>query len=303
MPQFFLNKRLIILLVSLIFLVALIGFSLKERDGLTWPEQFLKDTTGFVQNIFYKPAHYVAGFFENVDQLKNTYEENKILRARLEEYTLLETQVQQLEKENSEFRELVGEVETLRDYDPTPATVIGRNPDQWREQIIINKGKQNGIEQNMAVITANGLIGKVKATTPFTSTVQLLSSLDPQNRISAYVQTDGETVFGLIEGWDEERGALLLKRIKHDMDIEEGQKVLTSGLGGIFPEGLFIGEVLEVVPDEYGLTKMAYVLPAADFYDIRQVMIVKRNMVSELDSFEVEEEVEEEEEDLEEEAE
>ncbi|MFE7063076.1 rod shape-determining protein MreC [Sutcliffiella sp. NPDC057660] len=293
MPQFFLNKRLIILLVSLIILVALIGFSLKERDQLTWPEQFVKDSTGFVQSIFYRPAHYVAGFFENVDYLKNTYEENKLLRARLEEYAMLETKAHKLEQENAEIREVIGELDSLRDYDPLPATVIGRNPDQWREQIIVNKGKQDGVEKDMAVITAGGLIGKVKHANPFTSSVQLLSSLDPKNRISAYIQGD-ESIFGLIEGYDDEKGALLLKRIPHQAEVKEGQTVLSSGLGGIFPEGLIIGEVTEVVPDEYGLTQMAYIKPAANFYDISQVMIVKRTLISG-DQEPVEESVEEEE--------
>lgn len=293
MPQFFLNKRLIILLVSLIFLVALIGFSLKERDDLTWPEQFVKDSTGFVQSIFYRPAHVVAGFFDNVGYLKDTYEENKLLRARLEEYALLETKVQKLEQENEEFREVIGELDSLSDYEPKPATVIGRNPDQWVEQITVNKGKQNGVEKDMAVITSGGLIGKIKQANAFTSTVQLLSSLDPKNRISAYIQGE-EDIFGLIEGYDEEKGALLLKRIPHQAEVKEGETVLSSGLGGVFPEGLMIGEVTEVVADEYGLTQMAYVKPAADFYDINHVMIVKRTLISGDEPVESEEEASEE---------
>ncbi|QFT90050.1 Cell shape-determining protein MreC precursor [Bacillus sp. THAF10] len=278
MPQFFLNKRLIILLVSLIILVALIGFSLRERDDLTWPEQFVKDSTGFVQSIFYRPAHFVAGFFDNVGYLKDTYEENKLLRARLEEYALLETKVQKLEKENEEFRELVGELDSLRDYEAKPATVIARNPDQWVEQVTVNKGKQNGVEKDMAVVTSAGLIGKVKQANAFTSTVQLLSSLDPKNRISAYIQGD-EEIFGLIEGYDQEKGALLLKRIPHQAEVKEGEKVLSSGLGGVFPQGLMIGEVIEVVADEYGLTQTAYVKPAADFYNISHVIIVERALI------------------------
>ena len=86
MPQFFLNKRLIILLVSIIVLVALIGISLKDRKSLSWPEQFIKDTVGVVERVFQKPANYVAGFFENVEDVKRTYEENKKLKAKLDIY-------------------------------------------------------------------------------------------------------------------------------------------------------------------------------------------------------------------------
>ena len=77
MPQFFMNKRLIILLVSIIILVALIGFSLSDRNKLTWPEQFVKDTTGWVQTLVSRPAHFVVGFVDNVKSLQDTYKENK----------------------------------------------------------------------------------------------------------------------------------------------------------------------------------------------------------------------------------
>jgi rod shape-determining protein MreC len=277
MPQFFLNKRLILLLVSIIFLVALIGFSLKDRKQLTWSEQFIKDTTGFVQFIFHKPAQLVAGFFENIQDIKNTYKENKLLKERLEEYVMLEAQVQTLKKENEELRAILKKKESLRDFIPIQATVIGRNPDRWQEIVIVNKGEQQGVKKDMAVITPEGLVGKVQHASQFTSTVQLLSALDQKNRISAYVQGK-ENVFGLIEGYDEKREALLLKQIPFDAKIEKKQKVLTSGLGGIFPKGLVIGEVMEVVPDEYGLTKVVYVKPAANFYDIDDVIIVKRKI-------------------------
>jgi len=277
MPKFFLNKRLIILLVSLMVLVALIGFSLKDRSELTWMEKFVKDTVVFMQSIVHKPAQLVAGFFENVNDLRHTYEENKRLKAHLEQYVLLQSEVESLKKENERLRELLDKKESLRDFVAIQATVVGRNPDRWEETLIVNKGSQHGVEKNMAVITPQGLIGKVRSVSPFSATVQLLSAKDRQNRISAFIQGD-ENVFGLIEGYDEEREALLLKRIPYDAKVEKGQRVFTSGLGGIFPKGLFIGEIEEVVADEYGLTQIAYIKPAANFYDIDDVIIVKRKI-------------------------
>ncbi|MCM3704432.1 MULTISPECIES: rod shape-determining protein MreC [Cytobacillus] len=276
MPQFFLNKRLIILLVSIIILVALIGFSLKDRENLTWPEQFLKDTTGFIQNAVSSPVNYVAGFFENVEDLQNTYKENKDLKTRLDELARLESEVQRLKKDNTELREILDKKDSLSEFEPKQATVIGRNPDRWHEMLIINKGKNAGIEPNMAVITSKGLIGKVKSSNTFTSTVQLLSSMDPTNRISAKIQAGENNFFGLIEGYDKEKGLLLLKRIPYDAKVKKDQNVITSGLGGVFPESLPIGKVVDVVPDEFGLTQTAYVKPGADFYDIGHVMVVKR---------------------------
>ncbi|MGX6442921.1 rod shape-determining protein MreC [Neobacillus sp. K501] len=277
MPQFFLNKRLIILLVSIIVLVALIGFSIREREKLTWPEQFIKDTSGWVQSLVSKPAHFVAGFFENLQDLQNTYDENKELKSRMEKLVSLEAQVQELEKDNKELRDILGEEETLRDFEPLQATVIGRNPDRWHEMIIINKGKKHGIKKNMAVATAHGLIGKVKTVNQFSSTVQLLSAMDPKNRISAIIQGD-TNIFGFVQGYDEEKKALLIKSIPAGVEIKKDQNVITSGMGGVFPQGLPIGKVIEVMPDQYGLNQTALVKPGADFYDLENIIVIKRQM-------------------------
>ncbi|WP_102274409.1 rod shape-determining protein MreC [Cytobacillus massiliigabonensis] len=279
MPQFFLNKRLIILLVSIIILVALIGFSLSGRSKLSWPEQFIKDTTGWVQTAVSRPTHYVANFFENLQDLQNTYTENKELKSRLDELARLESEVQLLKKDNTELRGILDKKDSLSAFEPKQATVIGRNPDKWTELLIINKGSRDGIEQNMAVITAKGLIGKVKNSESFTSTVQLLSSMDPTNRISAEIQADGESIFGFIEGYDDEKGLLMMKRIPSDAKVKKGQTVISSGKGGVFPKGLLIGKVVEVAPAEYGLTQTAYIEPGANFDDIEHVMIAKRGSI------------------------
>jgi rod shape-determining protein MreC len=288
MPQFFMNKRLIILLVSIIILVALIGFSLSDREKLTWPEQFVKDTTGWVQTLVSRPAHYVAGFVENVRDLQNTYQENKELKSKLEEMAQLEYQVQGLQKDNKNLTSILEEKASLSDFEVMKATVIFTNPDQWNELITINRGENDGVEKNMAVMTSAGLIGKVKSTSKSTATVQLLSSEDPTNRISSYIQESKEEngnsennktdVFGIIADYDKESKNLIMswEEVPDGLKVEKGQLVTTSGKGGVFPKGLAIGKVAKVEPDEYGLAKKAYIEPAADFYDIEHVLIVKR---------------------------
>ncbi|ALC84853.1 rod shape-determining protein MreC [Bacillus sp. FJAT-22090] len=277
MPQFFSNKRLILLLVGMIFLVALISFSLRDRNHASMPEQLIKDVVGLGQSFFSKPTQYVTGVFNNVESLLNTYDENKRLKARLEDYASLQAEVNDLENENQKLRDIVDKEEDLRAYNPIQATAIARNPDQWEEKIIIDRGELHGIEVNMAVMTSQGLIGKVILTTPYTSTVELLSTQNPNYRVSAVI-SDKEEIFGLIEGYDEKRKELILKRIDSDFDVKKGQKVTTSGLGGIFPKGILIGEVTEVTTDDYGLTKLAYIKPAANFSILDHVIISKRSM-------------------------
>ena len=279
MPQFFSNKRLILLLVGMIFLVALIGFSLRDRNHASLPEQLMKDVVGFGQSMFSKPTQYVTGIFNDVESLLHTYEENTKLKARLEDYASLQAKVNDLKQENEKLKDIVEKEDDIRDYESIQATVIARNPDQWEEKIIIDRGEIHGVEQNMAVMTAKGLIGKVTLTTPYSATVQLMSTQNPNYRVSAVI-TDSEEVFGLIEGYDQTRRELIMKRIDSDYEVKKGQKVITSGLGGIFPKGILIGEVTEVTTDDYGLTKLAYIKPAASFSSLDHVIVAKRTIHS-----------------------
>ncbi len=138
--------------------------------------------------MWLKPANYITGIFNDINSLLNTYEENKRLKTRLEDFAVLQAEVNTLKTENESLREIVDKEESLRDYNPIQATVIARNPDQWEEKIILNKGSSHGVEVNMAVMTAQGLIGKISLVTPFTSEVELIYTNNPNFRVSAIVQ-------------------------------------------------------------------------------------------------------------------
>ncbi|AMW99493.1 rod shape-determining protein MreC [Rummeliibacillus stabekisii] len=279
MPQFFSNKRLILLLVGVILLVALISFTLRDRQA-SLPEQIIKDTVGFGQSIVAKPASYITGLVNNVDDLMNTYEENKRLKSRLEEFGTLQAKVNELKVENDKLKDLVDKKDDLRNFNPIQANVIARNPDQWEEKLNLNEGSMNGVKVNMAVLTSKGLIGKIVQTTPYTSQVELLSTNNTNYRVSAVIANKKTEAFGLIEGFDPKRSELVLKRIDSSLAVKKGDKVTTSGLGGIFPKGILIGEVTKVSTDDYGLTKLAYVKPAADFSMLDHVVIAKRQSIA-----------------------
>lgn len=270
------------MLVGVIVLVALISFTLRDRHNASLPERVVKDVVGFGQSVFSKPAHFITGIIGNIDGVLNTYDENKILKERLNEYISVQTELKEVQIENAELREIIDKKEDLDAYDPIHSIVISRNPDQWEEKVIIDKGTKHGVEKNMAVITARGLIGKIIVVTDYHATVELLSTENRNFRVSAVIRSsksDDESAFGLIEGFDRDRGELIMKRIDGDYEIEVGEKVISSGLGGIFPKGLPIGEVTEVSTDDYGLTKMVYIRPAAQFSMLDHVMIAKRTSV------------------------
>lgn len=279
----FRKKRLFILLMGIIILVVLIGYSLRDRGHLTTAEQFVSDTVGWAQSIIHTPVNFFTDFFTNIDDIKKTYEENQLLKEKLSEYKTLIYEVQELNKENEELRDTIELTDSIRDYNSIQATVISRSPERWIDQVTINKGEHTGVKKNMAVITAEGMIGKIQSTSKFTSTVQLLTGFDQYNRISATISREkGKGIFGLIEEYDDETHSLMFKIIdESNKDIEEGELVVSSGLGGVFPAGLPIGKVKEIIPDQYGLTRTALVEPAADMYDINHVIVVDRTLEGE----------------------
>lgn len=276
MPHFLSNKRLLMLLVGVILLVALISYTLSDRKKVSFPEQVIKDTVGLGQSFVAKPASYVTGLINSVDDLLNTYDENQRLKSRLEEFGTLQAQVNELDTENKNLQKLLDKKSDLRKFDSIQANVIARNPDQWEEKLILNEGTSSGVKTNMAVLTSEGLVGKIVQTTPFTSEVELLSTNNTNYRVSATISSKGKEARGLIEGYDSKRGELMLKRIDSKLKVKKGDKVTTSGLGGIFPKGVLIGEVTKVSTDDFGLTKLAYIKPAADFQMLDHVVIAKR---------------------------
>ncbi|MFD2926110.1 rod shape-determining protein MreC [Halobacillus naozhouensis] len=281
MPSFIRRKRLMTVLIGFVILVVLIGFSMRDRTELTVPEKFIQDTVGWAQSIFHSPIQLITNTTNNIQDMFHVYEQNEVLKSRLAEYKGLIQKNQQLKKENEELRATIDKTESLSDYTPIQATVIARSSERWFEQMTINRGEEHGVAKDMAVITSEGMVGKIKSVGAFHSTVQLLSGFDRSNKISSWVVREGEdNVFGLIEGYDKESGRLLLEGIKQDVELKKGDVVISSGLGGVFPKNLRIGKIDKVVNDQFGLTKTAYVEPFADLFDINHVMVVDRDMQS-----------------------
>lgn len=283
--SFFGSKRLIIVLVGLVLLISVVGFTSRERVSLTWPEMFFKDTFSVVQGLFYRPAQAVSGFFREVDNAYDVYEENKVLKASLDQYARLTAELHDLKAENDRLREYLQAKESLKSYQLRFAEVVARNPDTWNNVITIDKGLKHGIKKDMAVITSKGLIGRVQSVANFSATVELLTSYERRDHISADIQTkqivNGVTKYqnisGVVEEYVPQERLLIMRKIPWGAKIEAKQQVVTSGLGGVVPRNLPIGYIVRIEPDDYGLTQTAYIQPSADFTQLNEVMVVERN--------------------------
>jgi rod shape-determining protein MreC len=282
--SFFGNKRLIIVLVGLVLLISVVGFTSRERASLTWPEMFLKDTFSVVQGLFYRPAQALSAFLKEVGNAYNVYQENRALKASLDQYAQVTAELRWYKEENERLRAALDAKNNLHDYQFRFAEVIARNSDNWNNVLTIDKGMKHGIKKDMAVMTPKGLIGRVQSVANFSATVELLTDIERRDHISAYIyseqKVDGKTthhpVPGVIEEYDSSQGLLIMRKIPWGEKIEPKQQVVTSGLGGVIPRNLPIGYVVRVEPDDYGLTQIAYIQTSADFSQINEVMVVER---------------------------
>ncbi len=281
MNQFFTNKKLIVLLISVILFVSLISFSMRDTVNIPFFQQATNDISAVMGRVYSKPANAVIGVFDSIDDLQDTYAENQRLKVEIDRIYERQAELSTLKDENNRLEEELELKQSLTDYRTISGTVISRNPDNWVDQIVVDRGSQDGVEVGMPVMSGNGLIGRISETNPTSSKVVLLTNVEQtSNQVSSEIVMEEDTVYGLISAYNNETNQLLMSQITSTLDIEEGELVTTSGLGGSIPRGLVIGEATEVSMDAHGLAQQVHVTPAADFNNIRFVTIIHRTAES-----------------------
>jgi len=272
------NKRLFILMIGLIVFIALMGFTL-GRTRLTWPEKFVNDAFGTVQGVLYRPVGAVADFFRDLGRLSDVYQENELLRQSVAQYTQDQIRFNLLEADNKRLQEALDFKEhqkNMDEYRYLIAQVVGSNSNPYEKTITINLGSKDGIKPEMAVRTVDGLVGLVTKVKNFTSTVTLITNLDTDTSkgtpVSATFLSKPDS-FGIIE-YDDETKTLQMTKIDEKDKPVEGDQVITSGLGSLFPKGIIIGTVTSSQVGDFGLTYTAALKPAARFDHLREVFVI-----------------------------
>ena len=198
------TKYIILIVIGIIILLlSIFAYIIKDKRELSKPEQILKDSIIFVENIVLYPFRYVSDKFIELYQLKDVYKENQILKSNLDRYDLIYTQNNELKKEVQALKEELEIDYMLSEYKYLNASVINRNLGYWYDTLTINKGSRDGIEKDMAVITSKGLIGKITKTTSFNSEIKLITSSNSNNKISVIIDTEGHELYGILTGYNE----------------------------------------------------------------------------------------------------
>lgn len=254
------KKKIIIIIVTVILSFFLLFYSLSSNRKLTFIESFLKDSATIIMKGVMLPFT-VLNKDKDIDQT-----ESYIIQKNLNVH---------LEDEIEQLRDTLSLNQTLTGYDVVNATVITRNKSYWYQTLTIDKGKKDGLKKNMVAITKNGLIGKLQNVTNHSSEIKLITANDINNKVSVSISTKDVDTTAILSGYDKESNLVLVNGVDSLVDVKKGDVVTTSGLGGMFPRGIYIGVVEEITNDKYGLSKTLGIKTNQDFNNIHYVTILK----------------------------
>jgi len=199
------------------------------------------------------------------------HEENRKLKEKLKEYIHLETLSKEILEENKRLRVIL-RFKERRKYNFLTGQVLARDTQNWYNSIIIDKGSLAGIKKDLPVIVLEedqeGLLGRISEVFPTTSKVLLLT--DSLSAVVGYAPRS--EVDGIVEGQD--RKELCFKYIFPEADLKEGDLIVTSGTGGIFPAGIPIGEIVKIEEKKNAPYKEAILIPWIKFSHLREVLVI-----------------------------
>lgn len=223
--------------------------------------------------VITKTAESFEGFAMYFREFDDMHEENKALRAKLKELEEKVAKSDAIREENEWLYDYLGLSRQHPDYLLETATVVGREAGNYMTVMTLDCGSAKGIEVNMPVITDDGIVGYVSEVGLTWCKVATL--IETATSVGAYVERSGE--IGVVKGdyTLKNQGYCQMSYLSAESDIKVGDRIVSSGIGVVYPRGLLIGTVAEIVPDEASRTLSARIEPAVDLKDISRVMIVK----------------------------
>ena len=223
-----------------------------------------------VQNVLTHLKNKIANndsFFSNVEKLKAENEDLKEKNSSLEKKA---RELEIIKAENDNLKEYVNLKNKYSEYSTVPADVIQRDISNYSKIIAINVGKNNGIDVDMPVISDKGLVGHVISVTD--TTAKVLTIIDTSSSVSSVIAStrDGIVSRGMVDNNTTLKGTY----IPTDANLLEGDEVQTSGIGGIYPKGIHIGKVREIVNTKNITDRYANIDVAVDFSKLETVLVI-----------------------------
>ena len=271
MSEFLRRIRLPLLFAALLLgtLALMLGDRRAAGDDRHWAARALLELAAPVQKAITKPVHFVRDTWQRYVALVDLQAENEALRAGLA----------RLEEENLQYREALvtsGQLrriaEMRRDFEVPllPTEVVGQAASPWFRSLLLDRGRTAEVRSGMPVMVDQGLVGLVSATSLHAARAMMI--LDRRSAVDAMIHRSRAR--GLVRGLG--TGELEFEFMVRGDDVKEGDEVITSGVGGVYPKGLRIGTVTSVKADRSELLHTARVAPSVDFGRLEQVFVMLR---------------------------
>ncbi|MEW8956683.1 rod shape-determining protein MreC [Clostridium sp.] len=272
--KFFKNKLAVTVVVLSVSFLGIIIFTVK-RDNKSILEGGVGDALNPIQKVAYTIGDNLKGALEFTTNFSNVKNENEELKQKNDELENKLVEFNSLKRENEELKETLKFTEERKedDYDYVNTNIIGKAGNSFLDGYIIDKGSDDGLEDGMVAITSKGLVGQV---TSVASNWAIVQSLANENISVAAMVENTQEIDGIVKGYKKSQNELLAKvyHLPIDSEVKEGDVILTSGLGGIYPKNIRIGEVVSVEEDKGKVMKIATIEPFVDFNKLQDMLIV-----------------------------
>lgn len=265
------SKKLLTIVVTAI-LILTISLTVQPKENPNFFEKCVNAVFLPIQQLVKLPINKIENSIDFFVDMKKLVDENERLS---EENIELREKVRQLEIdgiENDQLRDMLNLTKKYEISNAIVAEVISMDSSMWFDVFTINKGEKDGIKNDMTVLTPEGLVGKVTQT--FNSTAQVTSILDVNNAVSARLTKTGDLITTKGDMNLVDKGLLKLKYVTSDVSLAEGDVVETSGMGGIYPKGIFIGTISKVEQDSKLMRTYAVLEPGVDFNKLSEVLVI-----------------------------
>lgn len=270
--EIFKGRSFKILIAVLLVLLGVMMYAASRSTEQSFAASLASYITRPIQKLSALVSSGIGGFTDQFEDIDEVRAENELLEKKCRELEAQMVDYDSIKAENEELRAISGISERNSDYTFEMATVISRDSTDTFNTFIIDKGTRHGVALYDPVITADGLVGYISQIGPISSKVTTI--IDSASSVGAVDSStrDGGVLIGDLELASQ--GYAKLAYLARDCDVTTGDIVVTSGLGGIFPKNLIIGEVVEIKPEPQDISLYAIIEPAADISGCTTVFVI-----------------------------
>lgn len=264
------QKNRPLMLGAVLLLVALLWYSvsLRRQDQTNLVEGLILSMTGPVQAGFDSLIEGAAGTWNHYLYLVDTVDDNLLLMEENRALKAELTRSDEIRLENQRLRLLL-DFKEAQEMATLPARVIAEDASSWFRTVTIDKGSEDGVTEGLPVVVAEGVVGRVVRSSGRYSRVLLIT--DASSAVATLLQDNRAR--GVCRG----QGDLLtFDFVLRQEEVAPGDRVVTSGMGGVFPKGLVVGTVESVDRQEFGLFQTIVITPSVDFSHLEEVLVLLR---------------------------